>query len=120
MKIEISKDIEKYKESVFKGLTIRELVHSVLALAIGAGIIIMTYKQIGIMASAYVAIPAVVLIGLGGFYTYNGMNVYEKIGLQLHFLFRNKELTYESTEDPDNIKKIRGGIKNGIIFKRYR
>ena len=56
------------------------------------------YKYIGLTGSAYVAIPCVAPIALGGFYSFNGMNFYEYMGKKLHFMFGNRALTYVSTE----------------------
>ena len=42
--------------------------------------IFLLYKYIGLTGSAYVAIPCVAPIALGGFYSFNGMNFYEYMG----------------------------------------
>ena len=39
--------------------------------------VLLLYKYIGLTGSAYVAIPCVAPIALGGFYSFNGMNFYE-------------------------------------------
>lgn len=48
MNISINKDIERYKESIVMGLTAKQLIYSVIALALGAGIVLSTYKYVGI------------------------------------------------------------------------
>ena len=55
---------------------------------------------------AYVAIPCVAPIALGGFYSFNGMNFYEYMGKKLHFMFGNRALTYVSTEGEPAIKQL--------------
>lgn len=55
-------------------------------------------KYIGLTGAAYVAIPCVAPIALGGFYSFNGMSFYEYIGKKLHFMFHNRALPYVSTE----------------------
>ena len=104
MVIEINKDIELYQETVAMGLTARQLLFSVASLAVGGGIVLLLYKHIGLMASAYVAIPAVAPIALGGFYSFNGMNFYEVVRRKVHFAFFNKPLLYVSTEGEAVIK----------------
>ena len=42
MNISINKDIERYKESIVMGLTAKQLICSVIALALGAGIVLST------------------------------------------------------------------------------
>lgn len=77
MVIEINKDIDRYQESVAMGLTARQLIFSIASVVVGGGIVLLLYKYIGLTGSAYVAIPCVAPIALGGFYSFNGMNFYE-------------------------------------------
>lgn len=107
MVIEINKDIDKYQESVVMGLTAKQLIYSIATVLVGGLIVLLTYKYIGLTGSAYVAIPVVAPIAMGGFYTYQGMSFYEATKRRLHFLFGNKELTYISTEGENAIKKLR-------------
>lgn len=104
MVIEINKDIDRYQESVAMGLTARQLIFSIASVAVGGGLVLLLYKYIGLTGAAYVAIPCVAPIALGGFYSFNGMNFYEYIGKKLHFMFGNKALTYVSTEGEPAIK----------------
>ena len=73
MVIEINKDIDRYQESVAMGLTARQLIFSIASVVVGGGIVLLLYKYIGLTGSAYVAIPCVAPIALGGFYSFNGM-----------------------------------------------
>lgn len=104
MVIEVNKDIDRYQESVAMGLTARQLIFSIASVVVGGGIVLLLYKYIGLTGSAYVAIPCVAPIALGGFYSFNGMNFYEYMGKKLHFMFGNKALTYVSTEGEPAIK----------------
>lgn len=107
MIIEINKDIDRYQESVAMGLTAKQLIYSIAAVLVGGVIVLLTYKYIGLTGSAYVAIPIVAPIAMGGFYTYQGMSFYEATRRRIHFLFGNKELQYVSTEGENAIKKLR-------------
>lgn len=104
MVIEINKDIDRYQETVALGLTARQLMFSVASVVVGGGLVLLLYKYIGLTGAAYVAIPCVAPIALGGFYSYNGMNFYEYMGKKLQFMFHNKALTYVSTESEQTIK----------------
>lgn len=104
MVIEINKDIDRYQESVAMGLTAKQLIFSIASVVVGGGIVLLLYKYIGLTGSAYVAIPCVAPIALGGFYSFNGMSFYEYMGKKLHFMFANKALTYVSTEGEPMIK----------------
>lgn len=92
MVIEVNKDIDRYQESVAMGLTARQLIFSIASVVVGGGIVLLLYKYIGLTGSAYVAIPCVAPIALGGFYSFNGMNFYEYMGKKLHFMFGNRAL----------------------------
>lgn len=107
MIIEINKDIDRYKESVVMGLTARQLIFSVLSVAVGGGIVLFFYPLIGMTPSVYLAIPAVAPIALGGFYSFNGMNFYEYMSRKMRMLFANRPLAYVSTENEEVIRKIR-------------
>lgn len=107
MIIEINKDIDRYKETVIMGLTARQLIFSVLSVAVGGGIVLFFYPLIGMTPSVYLAVPAVAPVALGGFYSFNGMNFYEYMGRKLKMLFANRPLAYVSTENEGVIKEIR-------------
>ena len=117
MVIEINKDIDRYQESVAMGLTAKQLVFSIASVIVGGGIVLLLYRYIGLTGSAYVAIPCVAPIALGGFYSFNGMNFYEYMGKKLHFMFGNKALTYVSTEGEPAIKAFELE-QNGQVKKK--
>lgn len=107
MVIDINKNIDNYKETVVLGLTAKQLVYSVLSVAVGGGIVLLLYQKAGLTVSAYIAIPAVAPIALSGFYSYNGMGFMEMMKLKMHFAFGNRALAYVSTEGEDVIREIR-------------
>ena len=104
MVIEINKDIDRYQESVAMGLTAKQLLFSAASVVVCGGLVLLLYKYIGLTGAAYVAIPCVAPIALGGFYSYNGMSFYEYMGRKFHYMFGNKALTYVSTEGEPAIK----------------
>ncbi len=98
MVIEINKDIDRYQESVALGLSAKQLIFSIASVVVGGAIVLLSYRYIGLTGAAYVAIPCVAPIALGGFYSYNGMDFYEYMGKKIRFIFSNKPLVYQSTE----------------------
>lgn len=117
MVIEINKDIDRYQESVAMGLTAKQLIFSIASVIVGGGIVLLLYKYIGLTGSAYVAIPCVAPIALGGFYSFNGMNFYEYMGKKLHFMFGNRIPTYVSTEGELAVKEFEQG-QTGQVNKK--
>lgn len=107
MVIEVNKDIDRYKETVVMGLTARQLIFSIASVVVGGGIVLLLYRYVGLTVSAYIAIPAVAPIALSGFYSYNGMTFMQMMKKKLHFAFKNKPLTYLSTEGETEVEKIR-------------
>ena len=83
MVIEVNTDIDNYQETVVMGLTAKQLIYSIASVAVGGGLILLLYKYIGLTGAAYVAIPCVAPIALGGFYSFNGMSFYEYMGKKL-------------------------------------
>lgn len=120
MVIEINKDIDKYQESVVMGLTAKQLVFSIASVVVGAGIVLLTYKYIGLTGSAYIAIPCVAPIALGGFYSFNGMSFYEYMGKKIHFMIGNKPLLYVSTESEATIKQLSVETDTKKVKKKVR
>ncbi len=96
--IEINKDIDRYQESVIMGLSAKQLIFSAASVLVGGSMVLLLYPFIGLTGAAYVAVPCVAPIAMGGFYTYNGMDFYEYVRRKLYFLVNNKTLTYKSTE----------------------
>lgn len=107
MVIEISRDIERYRETAALGLTARQLAFSAASVAVGGGIVLLLYPLVGLTPSVYVAVPAVAPVALGGFYSYNGMNFYEFMGRKIRMMFLNRPLVYVSTEGEETIRRIR-------------
>ena len=119
MVIEVNKDIDNYQETVVMGLTAKQLIYSIASVAVGGGLILLLYKYIGLTGAAYVAIPCVAPIALGGFYSFNGMSFYEYMGKKLYFLFANRTLTFVSTEGESAIKQLQAE-QNLQIKKKAR
>ncbi len=112
MVIEINKDIDRYQESVAMGLTAKQLVFSVASVICGGGIVLLLYRYIGLTGSAYVAIPVVAPIALGGFYSYNGMSFYDVMRRKFQMMFCNRALPYVSTEGEPMIKAYEMELAN--------
>lgn len=118
MVIEINKDIDRYQESVAMGLTAKQLIFSIASVAVGGGLVLLLYKYVGLTVAAYIAIPVVAPIAMGGFYSFNGMSFYEYMGKKIHFMFGNKPLVYVSTEGEPAIKEWEA--ENALAMKNKK
>ena len=77
MNIEVNRDLDRFKESVILGLSLKQLIYSAIALAAGAGIVLLVYPYVGLTMAAYIAVPVVAPIALTGFYSFHGMTFVE-------------------------------------------
>ena len=118
MVIEINKDIDKYQESVAMGLTAKQLIFSIASVAVGGGLVLLLYKYVGLTVAAYIAIPVVAPIAMGGFYSFNEMSFYEYMGKKIYFMFGNKPLVYVSTEGEAAIKEWE--VENTLAMKNRK
>lgn len=99
MDIEISKDLQHYKESFVMGLTVKQFTFASLSLIVGAGVVLGTYNIIGMTLACYLATPIVAPIALTGFYNHNGLSFWQTVGRMVRLSFRNRPYLYYSTEN---------------------
>lgn len=106
MDIELSEDLQHYKESFVLGLTVKQAFFSLLSLGAGTAIVLLLYQKIGITLSCYVATPVVVPLALTGFYNYHGLTFWQFASKLLHYSFFNRPLLYCSTESVEELKLL--------------
>ena len=106
MDIEISRDLQHYKESFVMGLTAKQFIFSALSLGAGAGVVLGLYNKIGMTLSCYLATPIVVPIALTGFYNHNGLSFW-----QTCLLYTSDEKNQEIKDLYDNLKEKDNLIK---------
>lgn len=106
MDIELSEDLQHYKESFVLGLTVKQAFFSLLSLGAGTAIVLLLYQKIGITLSCYVATPVVVPLALTGFYNYHGLTFWQFASKLLYYSFFNRPLLYCSTESVEELKLL--------------
>ncbi|MCI9600215.1 MAG: PrgI family protein [Lachnospiraceae bacterium] len=106
MEIELSEDLQHYKESFVLGLTLKQTFFSLLALGAGTTIVLFLYEKIGVTFSCYVATPFVVPLALTGFYNYHGLTFRQFAGKMIYFTFFNRPLVYWSTESAEVLTEL--------------
>lgn len=75
MEIKIPKDIRKYHESVFFGLSIRQLVCSGVALGCAVGSYFGLQNVLGQETVSWVCVLCAAPFAIAAFFNYNGMNL---------------------------------------------
>lgn len=74
MEAKVNREIREYTEAVFFGLTLRQLIFSILACATAVAIFIFARPYIGTEATSWLCILGASPWALLAFFKYNGMN----------------------------------------------
>lgn len=73
MEIKIPKEIRQYRENVFFGLSLRQCICSLVAVAIAVGIYFGLKDYVGQETVSWLCIVGAAPIAFAGFFSYNGM-----------------------------------------------
>lgn len=73
MEVKIPKEVRQHKESIFFGLSARQFVCSVCAVAIATIAYLLLSKQLGKDNAGWICILIAAPIAVAGFFSYNGM-----------------------------------------------
>lgn len=73
MEVKINREIRNYTESVFFGLSLRQLIFSVLACGVAVGLYFILRPFLGLETLSWICILGAIPFGALGFLTYNGM-----------------------------------------------
>lgn len=73
MEIKINKEISEYHETLFFGLSARQFICSVLAIAIAVGIYFLAKNLIGKETANWLCMVAAAPVAAMGFFKYNGL-----------------------------------------------
>ena len=72
MEVRINKEIRQYTESVFFGLSLRQLVFSVLAIGVAIGLYFILRGRFGTETVSWMCVLGAAPFAVMGFFTYNG------------------------------------------------
>ena len=75
MEVRINKEVRNYQESLFFGLSLRQLLFALLAVAVAVGVYFGLRPVLGHGEIGWVCILAAFPFALGGFFQYNGMTL---------------------------------------------
>ena len=89
IEVRINKEVRDYQESIFFGLSLRQLVFALLAVLVAVGVYFGLRGIVGTGEIGWICVLAAFPFALGGFFTYNGMT-FEKFLLA----FIRSELLY--------------------------
>ena len=75
MEVRINKEVRNYQESLFFGLSLRQLLFALLAVAVAVGGYLGLRPVLGNGEIGWVCVLAAFPFALGGFFQYNGMTL---------------------------------------------
>ena len=75
MEVRINKEVRNYQESLFFGLSLRQFLFALLAVAVAIGTYFGLRSMLGSEEIGWVCVLAAFSFALGGFFQYNGMNL---------------------------------------------
>ena len=75
MEVRINKEVRNYQESLFFGLSLRQLLFALLAVAVAVGVYFGLRPVLGNGEIGWVCVLAAFPFALGGFFKYNGMTL---------------------------------------------
>jgi hypothetical protein len=75
LEVRINKEVRNYQESLFFGLSLRQFLFALLAVAVAVSVYFGLRPVLGNGEIGWVCILAAFPFALGGFFQYNGMNL---------------------------------------------
>lgn len=75
MEVRINKEVRNYQESLFFGLTLRQFIFALLAVAVAVGVYFGLRPVMGEGEIGWLCVLAAFPFALGGFFQYNGMTL---------------------------------------------
>ena len=108
MEVKINREIRNYTESMFFGLSLRQCVFSVLAIAVAVGLYFLLRPYFGLETLSWVCVLGAAPFAALGFITYHGMTAEQFLWAWLRSeLLEPKQLKYE----PQNLYNalLKGG-----------
>ena len=117
MEVKINREIREYTESVFFGLSLRQLIFSVLACGVAVGLFFILKPFFGIETLSWVCILGAAPFGAMGYLRYNGMSAEQFIWAYTKsnfitprvLLFHPTNLYAEALEEVKRIDKATKG-----------
>lgn len=106
LKIDINKDfLKEYKDNFFKGFSVSEVIHLVVALGVAALImyVAVRYLHIDIVVAVYISVPFIIPIVFSGIYMYQDYLKPKDYMLERQYTLASERLHYE-TEEADVTK----------------
>lgn len=98
MEVKINREIRNYTESMFFGLSMRQFIFSILAVAVAVGLYFLLKPYVGTETVSWMCILGAAPFAALGFITYHGMKAEQFIWAWIRSeLLEPKEIRFESS-----------------------
>ena len=120
MEVKINREIRNYTESMFFGLSLRQLIFSALAVAVAVGLYFLLKPYVGTETVSWVCVLGAAPFAALGFFTYHGMAAEQFIWAWLRSeMLEPKEFKFEdSNYYYAALKDTIEGLQTGRPVKR--
>ncbi len=121
MEVKINREIRNYTEYMFFGLSLRQLIFSVLACGVAAGLYYLLRPYLDVETLSWVCVLGAFPFALLGFVRYHGMNaeqflwawIKSQLLIPKRLVFRPENLYYEALKKGIEKKEKEGLKKHG-------
>lgn len=96
MEIKVNREIRSYNEALFLGLSLRQLVFSLLAILVAVGVYFLLRNTFSLETLSWLCILCAAPFAALGFVTYNGMTAEQLLATILKYLVCPKVLIYQA------------------------
>lgn len=97
MEIKVNREIRQYTESLFLGLSLRQLIFSGLAIIVAVAVYFLLSGIVGVETRSWLCVLCAAPFAALGFVSYNGMTAEKMFIAMIKYLFTPKILKYETT-----------------------
>jgi len=121
LEVKINREIRNYTEYMFFGLSLRQLIFSVLACGVAAGLYYLLRPYLDVETLSWVCVLGAFPFALLGFVRYHGMNaeqflwawIKSQLLIPKRLVFRPENLYYEALKEGIEKKEKEGLKKHG-------
>jgi len=123
VQIKANQDVREYKEVVYFGMTLRQLIFSGLAGAAALGVYLLCNRRMSMEAVSWLCVAAALPFGAFGFVRWHGMAFEQIIGVLIRSRLTLGKLVFFRTDNPhkaliSSYLREKGKVKDCYQAKR--
>ena len=103
MEIKVNREIRQYTESLFLGLSLRQLIFSALAILVAVAVFFLFGGIVGTETRSWLCVLCAAPFAALGFVSYNGMTAEKLFIAIIKYLITPKILKYQATNSYESL-----------------